>query len=135
MTVNTVNQIPIKVEGRGSMGRSKFLTQTDFVVGHTVKFGEHKRLRFEFNALNVFNQKTSRHRFTSLNRGSGAGGGRQASAIDLSRTDLFKGFDYRAMLAQTVDSRTGPGAIDPLFGLDDIFSPGFTGRIGIKFTF
>jgi hypothetical protein len=135
MTVNTVNQIPIKVEGRGSMGRSKFLTQTDFMVGHTVKFGETKRLRFEFNALNVFNQKTSRRRFTSLNRGAGAGGGRQASAIDLSKTDLFKGFDYRAMLAQTVDAKTGPGAIDPLFGLDDIFSPGFTGRIGIKFTF
>jgi hypothetical protein len=135
MTVNTVNQIPIKVEGRGDMGRTKFLTQTDFVIGHTVKFGENKRLRFEFNALNLFNQKTSRHRFTSLNRGSGAGGGRQASAIDLSRTDLFKGFDYRAMLAQTVDARTGPGAVDPLFGLDDIFSPGFTGRFGIKFTF
>ncbi|MBI4877304.1 MAG: TonB-dependent receptor [Acidobacteria bacterium] len=135
MTVNTVNQIPIKVEGRGNLGRTKFLTQTDFMVGHTVKFGETKRLRFEFNALNLFNQKTSRHRFTSLNRGSGAGGGRQASAIDLSKTDLFKGFDYRAMLAQTVDARTGPGAIDPLFGQDDIFSPGFTGRFGIKFTF
>lgn len=135
MTVNTVNQIPIKVEGRGGMGRTKFLTQTDFMVGHTVKFGETKRLRFEFNALNLFNQKSSRHRFNSLNRGSGAGGGRQASAIDLSRTDLFKGFDYRAMLAQTVDAKSGPGAIDPLFGLDDIFSPGFTGRIGIKFTF
>jgi hypothetical protein len=135
MTVNTVNQIPIMVEGRGDMGRTPFLTQTDIMVGHTVKFGETKQLRFEFNALNVFNQKTTRHRFTSLNRGSGAGGGRQASAIDLSDVDLFQGFDYRAMLAQTADQLTGPGAYDPLFGLSDIFNPGFAGRFGVKFTF
>jgi hypothetical protein len=134
-TVNTVNQIPIMVEGRGDMGRTAFLTQTDFMIGHTVKFGETKRLRFEFNALNVFNQKTSRHLFSSLNRGSGAGGGRQASAIDLKNTDLFQGFDYRAMLAQTADSLTGPGAIDPLYGLTDIFNPGFAGRFGVKFSF
>ncbi len=133
--VQTVNQIPIMVEGRGDMGRTPFLTQTDFMVGHTVKFGEVKRLRFEFNALNVFNQKTARSRFTSLNRGGGAGGGRQASAIDLSGTDLFQGFDYRAMLAQTADQLTGPGAYDPLYGLSDIFNPGFSGRLGVKFTF
>ena len=132
LTVQTVNQIPIKVEGRGNMGRTPFLTQTDFMVGHTVKFGETKRLRFEFNALNVLNQKTPRHRFTSLNRGSGAGGGRQASAIDLSGTDLFKGFDYRAMLAQSKDPA---GPYDPLYGLSDMFNPGFAGRFGIKFTF
>src|SRR5262249_29253818 len=49
MVVQTVNQVPVFVEGRGSMGRTPFLTQTDLVVGHTVKFGEVKRLRVEFN--------------------------------------------------------------------------------------
>ncbi|HOQ47316.1 MAG TPA: carboxypeptidase regulatory-like domain-containing protein [Bryobacteraceae bacterium] len=134
-TVNTVNQIPVMVEGRGDMGRTAFLTQTDLMIGHTVSIGENKRLRFEFNALNVFNQKTSRRRFSSLNRGSGAGGGRQASAIDLSNINLFEGFDYRALLAQTADQLTGPGAYDPLYGLTDIFNPGFAGRFGVKFTF
>ncbi len=37
MVVQTVNQIPIMVEGRGNMGRTPFLTQTDFMVGHTIK--------------------------------------------------------------------------------------------------
>lgn len=135
MVVQTVNQIPIMVEGRGSMGRTPFLTQTDLVVAHTVKFGETKRLRFEFNALNVFNQKTARSRFTSLNRGAGAGGGQPGSAINLGKTDLFKGFDYITMLNNTADQKSGRGAYDPLFGLADIFNTGFQGRLGIKFTF
>ncbi len=135
MVVQTVNQIPIMVEGRGSMGRTPFLLQTDFVIGHTVKFGETKRLRFEFNALNVFNQKTARSRFTSLNRGAGAGGGQPGSAIDLSHTDLFKGFDYISMINSSADQLSGRGAYDPLYGLSDIFNTGFQGRIGIKFTF
>src|SRR5262249_469454 len=135
MVVQTVNQVPVFVEGRGSMGRTPFLTQTDLVVGHTVKFGEVKRLRVEFNALNVFNQKTARNRFTSLNRGAGAGGGQPGSAIDLSHTDLFKGYDYRSMLNSSADQLSGRGAYDPLFGLSDIFNPGFSGRLGVKFTF
>ncbi|HWR53331.1 MAG TPA: hypothetical protein VN428_19650, partial [Bryobacteraceae bacterium] len=133
--VNTVNQIPVMVEGRGNMGRTPFLTQTDLLVAHNFKFGEVKRLRFEFNALNVFNQKTPRSRFNNLNRGGGAGGGRQASAIDLSHTDLFQGYDYRALLATTADQLTGPGAYDPRYGLSDIFNPGFSGRFGVKFIF
>ena len=55
------------------MGRTPFLTQTDLVVAQELKFGERKRLRFEFNAQNVFNQKTARHIFNTLNRGAGSG--------------------------------------------------------------
>ncbi|MFB3829058.1 MAG: carboxypeptidase regulatory-like domain-containing protein [Bryobacteraceae bacterium] len=135
LQVQTVNQIPIFVEGRGSMGRTPFLTQTDLLLGHTFTLGEGKRLRFEFNALNVFNQKTARNRFQSLNRGAGAGGGQPGSAIDLSKTDLFKGFDYISMINASADQRSGRGAYDPLFGLSDIFNQGFAGRFGIKFTF
>ncbi len=115
------------VEGRGNMGRTPFLTQTDFMVGHTVKFGEIKRLRFEFNALNVFNQKTARHRFTSLNRGAGAGGGRPASAIDLSGTDLFQGFDYRTMLAETADRSRDRGAYRSAVRVVGYLQPGIRG--------
>jgi hypothetical protein len=135
MVVQTINQIPIMVEGRGSMGRTPFLTQTDFMVGHTIKFGEVKKLRFEFNAINVFNQKTARSRFTSLNRGAGAGGAQAGSSIDLSKTDLTKGFDYVTMLNNTADQKSGRGAYDPLFGLADIFNQGFSGRFGVKFIF
>lgn len=115
------------------MGRTAFLTQTDLVVGHEFKMTESKRLRFEFNAQNLFNQKTSRSRFTSLNRGAGVA--QDASAINLNNVDLFKGYDYRALLNATQDQRSGRGAYDPRYGLDDLFNPGFAGRFGVKFIF
>jgi hypothetical protein len=135
MLVQTVNQVPVMVEGRGSMGRTPFLTQTDLMVGHNVEVGEGKRIRLEFNALNVFNQKTARNRFTSLNRGAGAGGGQPGSAINLANTNLFNGYDYRTMINNSADQLSGRSAYDPLFGLSDIFSVGFTGRLGVKFIF
>ena len=128
--VNTINQIPVFVNGRGDMGRTPIFTQTDLLAAHEFKFTEAKRLRFEFNALNLFNQKTSRHRFNNLNRGAGAA--RQSSAIDLSNVDLAKGFDYRALILQSPE---GAFAFDPRYGLDDLFNPGFSGRLGVKFIF
>ncbi len=128
--VNTVNQIPVFVDGRGSMGRTPILTQTDLVVSHTVKFGEVKRLRFEFNAINAFNQKTARSLFNYLNKGAGAP--RPSSAIDLHSTDLTKGYDYRALLSSSPD---GQSAYDVRYGKGDIFNQGFQGRMGVKFIF
>ena len=117
--VNTINQIPVFVNGRGDMGRTPIFTQTDLLVAHEFKFTEAKRLRFEFNALNLFNQKTSRHRFNNLNRGAGAA--RQSSAIDLSNVDLAKGYDYRALILQSPE---GAFAFDPRYGLDGPVQPG-----------
>jgi hypothetical protein len=98
-----------------------------------LKLGEARRLRFEFNMENLFNQKTARNRFNYLNRGAGAAEG--GSAIDLSDTDLRKGFNYRALINATGDQRGGRGAYDPRYGLSDIFTPGFAGRFGVKFIF
>lgn len=131
--VNTINQTEVMVNGRGDMGRTPFLTQTDLVLAHEVRVSESKTLRFEFNALNLFNQKIARHRFNSLNRGAGAP--RQSSAIDLHDVDLARGYDYRALINATPDQMTGIGAFDPRYGLDDLFNTGFAGRFGVKFTF
>ncbi|WP_321472690.1 TonB-dependent receptor [uncultured Paludibaculum sp.] len=124
-------RIPLFVEGRGSMGRTPLLTQTDLVVGHEVKFGETKRLRFEFNAQNVFNQKTSRHTFNQLNRGNASGD--PASALDLTNTNLFNGYDYLGMLKSIAS--TGKDPYDPRYGMADLFNPGFSGRVMVKFIF
>ena len=37
--VQTVNRIPIFVDGRGSLGRTPFLPQTDLLVSHELKDG------------------------------------------------------------------------------------------------
>ncbi len=110
-----------------------FFSKTDLLVSHELTMNGSKRLRFELNVLNLFNQMTSRHRYNFLNRGAGLA--RDSSAIDLSTTDLSKGYDYRGMLSQTEDQTTGFGAYDPRYGLDDLFNTGFQGRFGIKFTF
>ncbi len=39
------------------------------------------------------------------------------------------------MINASADQLSGRSAYDPLFGLSDIFNPGFAGRFGIKFTF
>jgi carboxypeptidase family protein/TonB-dependent receptor-like protein len=123
----TINQIPVFANGRGDLGRTDPFNQTDLLVAHEVKVGEGKRIRFEANILNLFNQKTQRHRFTDYNRESLA-----SSQMDLTKIDLTKGYDYKALVAASPD---GKNALDPRFGMPDLFNAGFAGRLGVKFTF
>ena len=69
--METANQTQVFVNGRGDMGRTPFLTQTDVLVQHDMKVMSNKTLRVELNVLNVFNQKTARHIFNYYNRGAG----------------------------------------------------------------
>ena len=88
----------------------------------------HRRMRFELNVLNVFNQKTVRHRFNGLNRN------RSAAAINLANVNLANGYDYRAMIAASPDGRNN-NAIEPRNGMDDLWSEGTTGYAMVKFLF
>ena len=126
-TVYTVNTIPVFVDGRGSMGRTPLLSQTDLLVSHELKMGGGKRVRLEANVLNVFNQKTARHIFDNLNRPR-----RQSSAIDLSNTNLAQGYDYQTLLAATPD---GQDAYDPRYGMQDLFNAGTQARFSVRFLF
>ena len=128
--VNTVHRIPVMVEGRGDLGRTDVLTRTDLLVSHELKVAGSKRIRAELNVLNLFNQKTSRHIFNSLNRGAGLP--RDSSGMDLSAVDLRDGYDYRALLLASPD---GANAFDPRFGRDDLFDPGTTAYFTLKFIF
>jgi len=125
--VNTTNGIAAFVNGRGDMGRTPVLSHTDGMVAHELKFGETMRLRFEFNAINVFNEKTALHIFNCLNRGCQVSGG---TPINLSTVNLYQGYNYQALISQT-----GPNAFDPRYGMADLFFPGFSGRFGLRFTF
>ena len=127
--VNTINGTQPFVNGRGDLGRTPFLNFTNLIVGHEYKLGEGaKRIRFEFNANNLFNQKTARHLWSELNRGIAS------AEIDLSTVDLAKGYDYNALIKGTPDSAKGL-ALSPLFKQADLFNPGFAGRLQLKFIF
>ena len=91
--VNTLNGIEVFVEGRGDMGRTDMLNYTDLLLSQEVRLGGTQRLRFELNVLNVFNQKTSRHRLQLSEPRS-----RAQREIDLHSTNLAQGYDYNAMI-------------------------------------
>lgn len=126
--VNTLNGTQPFIYGRGDLGRTPFLNYTNLIVGHEFKMGEVKKIRLEFNANNLFNQKTARHKWTELNRAIAS------AEIDLSETDLAKGYNVNALLAATADGKAGR-ALTPLFGQSDLFNPGFSGRLLLKFIF
>lgn len=132
--VTSTNQTELMVNGRGDMGRTPLLSRTDVNVNHQFSITETKKLSFEFNMENLFNQKSVRYLYNYYNRGGG-GAVRATSFINLATTDLFKGYDYQALVANTADGRAAVGAKDPRYGMDAIWSPGFRGRFGVKFTF
>lgn len=127
--VVTLNQTNLFVNGRGDMGRTPFLTRTDLLVSHELNVSRQK-IRLELNVQNLFNQKTATHIFNYLNRGAGLP--RASSAIDLSKTDLTKGFDYNALIKASPD---GLNAYDPRYGMADLWQTGAQGQFSIKFIF
>ncbi len=145
-TVWTIFQIPVLVDGRGSLGRTPFLSQTDIYVAQDLRLGGSKRLRLELNILNLFNQRQERHRLTSVNRIGGNGRRLLTSAIDLAGlvygdgVDLAQGYDYQAMLESAPDADTPPGDPisgyqDPRYNMADIWNPGIQARFSIRFMF
>ena len=128
--VNTLNTIPVLVNGRGDMGRTPVLTRTDLLVSHELHMRATSKLRFELNVINLFNQKTATHIFNSLNKGAGLA--RADSAIDLSNVDLAKGYDYNALI---LASPSGANAFDPRYGKPDLWQAGTQGQFSVKFIF
>jgi hypothetical protein len=128
--VITRQNVPVFVNGRGDMGRTSALSYTDFQVAHKISVSEDQTVRIEFNLLNLFNQKTSRHRFDNLNRGLGTPV--DSSEMDLSGVDLRSGYDYNALLGATPD---GANAMDPRYGMDDLFNEPLSARFAVKWSF
>jgi len=121
------------VNGRGDMGRTPVLTRTDLLLSHDVSVADRKRVRFELNIQNIFNQKTASHIFNFLNKGAPAGSQtRGADAIDFSEVNLAAGYDYNALILATQEGRA---AFDPRYGMDDLFNPGLQGQFSVKFLF
>jgi hypothetical protein len=126
----TTDQIPMMVNGRGDLGRTPFFTQTDLNVGHVFTVAGEKKLKLEFNMINLFNQKTARHVYNCLNYD--CINGQVPSGMNMSGINLFQGFNYNALIGA---SSNGQAAFDPRYQKEDLFNPGFSGRLGVKFSF
>lgn len=59
---------PIPLNGRGDLGRTEMLTQTDFAVSHKYKFGRDNRYTFaaDVNILNLFDEENVTSKYTTL---------------------------------------------------------------------
>jgi len=124
-----VQNIPLFVNGRGDMGRTPVFSNTDLLISHAIGVGEGKRIRLEFNAQNLFNQKISQYTYPYYNRY------RTRSSGMSMNLDFTKGYDYKALVAASPDAAKPTGALDPRYGRPDNFSNGFVGRFGVKFEF
>jgi hypothetical protein len=127
--VQDVQNIPLFVNGRGDMGRTAVFSNTDLLLSHSIRVTEGKRIRLEFNAQNLFNQKISQYTYPFYNRY------RTRSSGMSMNLDFTKGYDYKALVAASPDAAKATGALDPRFGKPDNFSLGFIGRFGVKFEF
>jgi hypothetical protein len=128
--VTSTHGADIFVNGRGDMGRTPMLSNTNLLVSQQVRLAGTKALRFELNVLNIFNQKTTRHIYNYLNRGTGLLS--TANLIDTSHEDLSRGYDYNALIRATPN---GLNSLDPRYGMADLFEDGTRGFATVKFLF
>src|SRR5262249_54459303 len=56
--------------GRGDLGRTPFLTQTDILISHTINLTERVKVRLDANIMNIFNQAAVISRATQMNASS-----------------------------------------------------------------
>jgi hypothetical protein len=129
--VTTTNSLEVMPNGRGDLGRTPMYSRTDLLVSHELSLMTDKRLRFELNVLDLFNQKNATHIFNFVNKGAIIPD-RSSSYIDLHGQDLSRGYDYNALINATPD---GANARDPRFLQEDLFEDGTRGFFSIKFLF
>ncbi len=122
---------PVYVNGRGDMGRTPVFSQTDFLFYHEFKLpnSETKKLRFDANVTNLFNQSTVLDKYSSVLHQDFSG-----NVLTFNPPEaFFQGFDWQALVNQEVEA--GNLIKDPRYGLASTFQGPRYLRLGIKFIF
>ena len=94
--------------GRGDLGSTPVLTQTDLSVSHTIKLSERTTLRLDANVVNLLNQAAVISRTTQLNRAGAIG-----INPDAAPGGFFAGYDPKKFAV--VGSPSIP--YNPIYGL------------------
>jgi hypothetical protein len=122
--ISTIGRIPINnffyPYGRGDLGETDWLYQTDLNLNYTFTFG--RGLAFSVGAaiLNLFDSDTSTRVWAR----------RQVQDIAVTDEDFLTGFNYAEELAAL-----GATGLDTRFGFDDTFQPPREIRLRVKFEF
>jgi len=111
--------LPFFPEGRGSLGRTPNLTQTDLYLQHRFDIGERYGLELSLNVINLFDEDTARVVWNNQN----------TEDLPVSEGEFFAGFDADQVIAEN------DVALDPRFGLNEVFQARREVRLGAKLSF
>ena len=106
--------------GRGDLGETPWLTQTDLALYYTFNFGNNLGLSFGVTVLNLFDQDTATRKWTHRTR----------SDISVDDNDFLTGFDYAAE-----ERALGAAEVDTRYGLWDTFQLPREVRFTVKLEF
>ncbi len=117
---NDVNPgLPFFPEGRGSMGRTPSLTQTDLYFEHDFKLGDRLGLELSVNVLNLLDEDTPRVIWNN----------QDTEDLPLTEDEFFAGFDVDQVIADN------GVALDPRFGMTEVFQAPREVRVGVRLSF
>lgn len=113
--------------GRGDLGRTPTLTQTDLLLQHRFSFGGRYGLEVFANVLNLLDEDTELSYYQISNSGSVIN---PATGAQLTTAEFFAGFDARAQ--QNVHLASSK---DPRFMQPSSYQAERNVRLGLRFTF
>lgn len=116
--------VPFFFRGRGDLGRSPALTQTDVLVAHDFNVTERVKMRLDMNVTNLFNQAAAVGYNTAINRNGN---------LPITDAQFFNGINVESLL-RPADSSTPP-ARSPIYSLPLIYQGIRDVRFGLRVMF
>jgi hypothetical protein len=116
--------VPVFFAGRGDLGRTPALTQTDVLLAHTINLSERVKMKFDINVLNLFNQASMTNVDAPLNR--------NGTLSFANAADFYKGFDPRAQINPV---NGGAPALNAIYGLPTAYQGIREVRLGMRLQF
>lgn len=128
--VSTTMTVPLSLPffpyGRGDLGRTPTLTQTDLYIAHPFKIGDRYEIEVSLNIINLFDEDAD------LRYGNASGNSANNPLLEdlpLSNEEFFAGFDPQQIITDENLSH------DPLFNKARDFQDRRAVRFGIRFRF
>jgi hypothetical protein len=115
------SNFPVNYLGRLSDGRTDTFSQTDLFAQHELKLGGGRRLQFQMNVLNLFNQEAATSKYSTYQKIDG---------VTFDEHDFYTGrLDFAQLISQQGVEQ------DPRFLKNNFFQAPIIARFGVKFLF
>jgi hypothetical protein len=146
--VNLYPSLPFFPFGRGDMGRTPWLTQTDLTLQHEIKVGGRLGVQFMLNVLNLLDEDTELYRWNRLLRAdlpenTGRTSNDQPAGFGINQFYFFDHeFDFNQVVNATYVDKNGvtqPSPMaqfkDPRYGQGFVFQDPRQVRVGVRLRF